>query len=494
MDAQSVQRFKSAFRRFVEVGDDSKPPEALGMLQTQIAILEDCQHTDDLHDLVAVVKGVKAALAQVKGHEHPAVVSHRKQIEDVLLPPVERLIVNLRKDDRGLPAGRDGVRGALVDGDLGTRIQDPTFRGQVMSWLDTVDDPDPAVKGELLAAFRAAPGTDGELRQKIFGKVFRCGLTSTVDGVPTAVPAATLDKIADIIEGLPKEHLPGSWDLQGTSGMTASSGSWDPDNQKATFEYGVDDAPDFQQAYLNAEPGEALEGTKCFDLMIRHEIGHAVDTRNGGSALTSTTAGGGWRIHGAFEDVVPLLASQLTSFAQALVGPLGLETAPDGDAIGKALAGVGQTNLQAPDKLRTALGSALEKAIGTANIGILRGITKFSEKKVAVARAIPMDHALIRIVLQGAQPNPYFKLGSDPIAHEGRVYLNAENDNGWVSFERATWSSKVSMYQYRSPGEWFAEFYAAANNGDPAVRKKAASAYPQAYEWLRQRDMLVVHG
>ena len=47
------------------------------------------------------------------------------------------------------------------------------------------------------------------------------------------------------------------------------------------------------------------------------------------------------------------------------------------------------------------------------------------------------------------------------------------------------------MYQYRSPGEWFAEFYTAINDASPTVRGKAKSAYPGATSWFDGKGLLV---
>jgi hypothetical protein len=55
--------------------------------------------------------------------------------------------------------------------------------------------------------------------------------------------------------------------------------------------------------------------------------------------------------------------------------------------------------------------------------------------------------------------------GSKKAAIGGRVYQLAYKTPKWVSYELAARSKGIHGYQFRAPGEWFAELYAAYYSG-----------------------------
>ena len=64
--------------------------------------------------------------------------------------------------------------------------------------------------------------------------------------------------------------------------------------------------------------------------------------------------------------------------------------------------------------------------------------------------------------------------------HNGRVYHQAYGGR-WVSYEFAARARGVTGYQFRAPGEWFAELYAAY------ATKKMNEGHPD-HDWIFQRD------
>jgi len=357
-----------------------------------------------------------------------------------------------------------------------------------VDFLDKPGDVDEAVGKKLLAGFRLVPESDSELREKIFKKAFACKVSSTLNGKRAAVPPKVLTKMVDILETLPRDHLPANWDLAGATGTSKTSGSWDPDNKKATFEYGADDAPAFNQSYDNARSGDALEGTKCFDVMVRHEVGHAVHSDKGGEELTDGANGGTWKKHGAFINVLTEWADLVSDFASRLQTVFTLPAKPEPTVIKGYIGGAGESNLKDVDKLKKALALPLVSLQG---MPFPPTAVTTLQKQEHIAARLPMDHDLIKVIIQGARTTPYFELGDSPTAVVGRVYLNAENADGWVSFDAASYANKISIYQYRSPSEWFAEFYAGVNNGVQSVRKKVAGKYPSAHGWMKSKHLLL---
>lgn len=76
--------------------------------------------------------------------------------------------------------------------------------------------------------------------------------------------------------------------------------------------------------------------------------------------------------------------------------------------------------------------------------------------------------------------NPWYKYPNDGgVPLGGRIYQEAYT-NDWWSYQQDTRTRKVSIYQFRAPGEWFAEAYAAyyepsANKGDFLARVDATT-------------------
>jgi hypothetical protein len=68
--------------------------------------------------------------------------------------------------------------------------------------------------------------------------------------------------------------------------------------------------------------------------------------------------------------------------------------------------------------------------------------------------------------------------GSKAVAIGGRVYQRAYDHPKWVSYELAARSKGIHGYQFRAPGEWFAELYAAYYSG------MLKPEHPAVKDWL----------
>jgi hypothetical protein len=135
------------------------PTEHIREVVSQISqckgVLEGLQHTDALSTLTGAVRQARALEGAHSGSEHAVIRSHLEATLR-LVPPVERLIVQLTAKDDKLPEGHRAVRQGLVQGDFATRVTDKTFVAQVQKWIKELgDEPSIEAKEDLIGMFKA---------------------------------------------------------------------------------------------------------------------------------------------------------------------------------------------------------------------------------------------------------------------------------------------------------------------------------------------------
>ena len=185
---------------------------------------------------------------------------------------------------------------------------------------------------------------------------------------------------------------------------------------------------------LVADSGQVIK-TSYFDFTTLHEIGHAVDDRiKFMNSRMEKDGFGKWKKE-TFDSV-------LNSFLPNLV------TDCTG---GTKKAQADDLKAMLTDLIKT--GDCAKPANATAKLGSL-----FAEWDQI------QNHAVVAICRQGiytkAKPWNKGKAHADSVVLNGRVYQEAY-DNDWFSYahaDRAT--TGVTKYQWRAPGEWFAEIYA----------------------------------
>ncbi len=181
-----------------------------------------------------------------------------------------------------------------------------------------------------------------------------------------------------------------------------------------------------------AQPGEPLYGVNRFDKVVRHEVGHAVDERmNASGTYCATSDGGGWQEHGS-----------------------------DYDTVLDAAFGAAGTAVNAlSDSETESLRDLLEDLMSDSDTSDFRTEldTLFSAKTESERDDIEDDDA-VQVVLVGMD-NPWYNAAGGGIDVGGRVYEESYG-NDWNSYATASRGKKVSDYQHRAPGEWFAEVYA----------------------------------
>jgi len=264
--------------------------------------------------------------------------------------------------------------------------------------------------------------------------------------------ATGLRRAYHVMEVLPGAHVEGNAAMVMLTRYTASSseGWYDPSNGESAIGYDparIDD----RESGAFTKPGDPLFNKDMFNATVRHEVGHAVDQQLGWSVGSEPTkvSRGGWKVYGSDHDRA----------AKAIIR-----------ASDKGI----QRNLSESKKadIRAVMVSAMQNggnaAAMQAAIMLLPWWGKISPSRQASVMNDPaltaVDRGLNQVPWSGRN-NP-FVLGS---------YVFHESYSGdWVRTNTSAWGRKVSTYQFRAPGEWFAEAYAAYY--EPAATKGAVLA------------------
>jgi hypothetical protein len=176
---------------------------------------------------------------------------------------------------------------------------------------------------------------------------------------------------------------------------------------------------------------------KLVDWTIRHETGHSVDqqiefTRTRGRIPSF----GGWREHNGKEAEVASAFLSKASFSdveqkQRGKGPYSLL-----QIAGMVVSGAGKLVDFGPD--------IATKIFAVEEADLMPKLLKFDD-----ALAVATSH-----------PWTFSDGGASRVAHNGRAYQKDQYGN-WCSYLTSARANALSNYQFSSPGEWFAEAYAA---------------------------------
>lgn len=263
-----------------------------------------------------------------------------------------------------------------------------------------------------------------------------------------ALPPADVEDNERLDELIRYAVEPGS-QAAGAYGRVAAAIGYDP----ATL-----DQPD-RDFSARTDP---LYEVNAFNETVRHEVGHAVDQRLSATAQhAAESAWGGWRAFGA--DVASVARAMIESAA----GPIH-----------------GWRNRAERERLVAWVARRLDQRDGAHLARALRELDFLDPAERARVKADPVLPAL-RACFVDDQP----WLRSDGgLALGGRIYQESYR-NLWFSYDQAARARKVSLYQFRAPGEWFAEAYAAYYEPpSPGVRERGAKLKerdPHTWAWIR---------
>jgi uncharacterized protein YoxC len=183
-----------------------------------------------------------------------------------------------------------------------------------------------------------------------------------------------------------------------------------------------------------------------FNVTMLHEIGHAVDDKYSIMGGVMDTAGyGQWRPESR--------ESVLAVFTNAALDALG--------------------DLEQP--IKTAVGQAIGQALDGKDVTQPEGLNRRQ-------RGVLARYTTIADTIRDKN-QPYFNTRITESAIGGRVYLQAyASSNRWFSYAVSDYGTqKVNDYQWRAPGEWFAEIYAICWIKN---KQKPTGVGPKLERWL----------
>ncbi len=268
--------------------------------------------------------------------------------------------------------------------------------------------------------------------------------------------AASLRRAWGVLEQLPPQHVQDNdmLDLFLRDQGGAGAGYYDPSDQSGVVGFGADleETGSYGEIMVTDDEGNEVDvglhsNVNLFNTVVRHEIGHAVDERLGVSTSYATTAAnaGKWKE----------LASE-SAFVDEVIAKAG------------GMSGHGYADAAVYER-------ALRKAVAdkTDFLDALQAI-KADDDTVADDLAEPEADCggpvglLFTKAQWESETSPWYSNANRPSAG-GRQFVEAYP--GWFySFDASTRVQRgISAYQWRAPGEWFAEVYACYYSDHDAV-------------------------
>lgn len=331
-------------------------------------------------------------------------------------------------------------------------VDAPTLRAlddQVVKTLETVmkilvDTQDPQALTDEMDS-RVASGEEAKGAAQV--EFWKCALEKQLGfkiNIPDGVEATKLPKLYELISRLPASQA--IKDLVDDFDYDTQAGPPCYNKRKIVMTHMTKDIkPDAaHKLEYPTTDGSAKEMLDYFSLLTLHEIGHAVDDKSKTMPRDAGAAGpGGWK-NEAFDDVVTKFSALMRA------GDRGDLPEKDAAAMARELLMTGKVSK--PPSAQAPLGSLRAKW------DVLTGILD-TYKGITIAAKTPWDTPVI--------------LGSGRCYYEGYA-------GRWFSYEKGKRDAvSVSDYQWRAPGEWFAEVYAWTYIAkDPKDRATRAAKLP----------------
>jgi hypothetical protein len=207
---------------------------------------------------------------------------------------------------------------------------------------------------------------------------------------------------------------------------------------------------------------DVLSQERLVDWTIRHEMGHAVDQQvQAMSRRGKVPMFGGWLTHDAQK------SEQLKEVAKAFLSIANFTDAEQ------------TTKLQRSNN--TLLDRATECITPAAIVSLGERYGDPIDRTFAGGRQRAADFDK-HVRIANARPWTFADGGGANVTHGGRIF-HIDYHGSWVSYLADARQNALSNYQFSSPGEWFAEAYAAFYDPkqDSPARKRLA---PELQQWF----------
>jgi hypothetical protein len=300
----------------------------------------------------------------------------------------------------------------------------------------------------LKILFKGTPDSDLDAMESVFERRFNVDLSTWflkrwMMSVKEKWDAPGLRRLWTIFEQLPPGHIQdndrldtflraGKNDGSGVYYSGFDAGVIEYNDVNATGSYGGIQVPDgrggTKDVGLNSN-------ANTFSTVARHEIGHAVDAKigasNSGGYVRTAANAGQWQTYGSSD-----------AFVEAIVNA-------------GSMSGHGYPNEQAYRK-------AMERAVSKGE-DFTEALHNFAPSVAPPADAGAVKGPVAAVYEKNrwlASTNPWYK-NPDRQDVGGRLWQRPYDGGDYVSFVKSARADHgVSSYQFRAPGEWFAEAYA----------------------------------
>ncbi|HEX2691780.1 MAG TPA: hypothetical protein VHN14_34455 [Kofleriaceae bacterium] len=317
-----------------------------------------------------------------------------------------------------------------------------TLRGRLAAHLERAAVTGTTEQTALRHCFDATPDAEVTTLCQWAALRFHLKVTKTSDSTGAAWDKVGLRRCWDVLQMLPAAHVENNKDLSSLTRYRSSSiEGWASDQGEAAIGYGPKNHLDTDLevgAFTDAK--DPLRGKNIFDATVRHEIGHRVDASVGGPNYTKSDDGGGWETWdgsaGMAQRLVTASGGKISSWPDAaekhaIIGALQ-------HVIDQRAPATINAKLEALSFLSHHATDAAQKA----KLDTIKGDDAVAALRVAFSDSGPWD-----------LPTGGVKLGD-------RIYQESYDWPQWVSYKQSARAKKFSRYQFRAPGEWFAEAYA----------------------------------
>jgi hypothetical protein len=244
--------------------------------------------------------------------------------------------------------------------------------------------------------------------------------------IPKGMSVARLPTLYALFAKVPASHV-------GHDKLTKLEYETDPDSKSSFYSGGkivlnkIGDGSGDYTMQNQGDPGKK-EKVNYFKATTLHEIGHAVDDKKKVMKMENDDFGG-WRK----ETLDSVAAAMVETGFKSFIGT-GKGSQADALALAKGLLGKGEAGAKKPGAPTDALGSLLAQWDA---IKVSPGWTNC-------------------LKVRNPDQSPWEK---PVVCTDGYAYHEAY-PNDWYRYKHSTRSGGVSDYQWRAPGEWFAELYA----------------------------------